>query len=93
MKNVIENDEDKLIHLKKKIENLDKSKQIELFNRLNKKNVLYSENRNGIFINMNEIPKEIIEEMIQFTNYLEHQDQFVEEQENEKRNIQLSLHK
>ena len=44
----------KIIVLRDKIQALDKFHQIEIFKILKTHNVNYTENRNGIFINMNE---------------------------------------
>lgn len=93
MKTISNVDEETLSNLKNKIERLDKSKHIELFGRLQKKNVMYTENRNGIFINMNDIPSEIVKDMIHYTEYLETQDDIMNSLEKKKHSIELTLNK
>lgn len=83
--------EDHIISLKNKIERLDRDKQVEIFNNLHKKNIIFSENRNGIFINMNEIPKPIIKELIVYIDYIEKQDALLKTIENEKNQIEQSF--
>ena len=58
-----------LISLKKKIENIDIRHHIEIFRIFQENNVSYSENRNGIFINMNNINTDIIAAMITAKNF------------------------
>jgi len=83
--------EDVIIRLKNKIEKLDKEKQIEMFNNLHKKNIVFSENRNGVFINMNEIPKSVVKELITYIDYIERQDALLNTIENEKMEIEQSF--
>lgn len=83
--------EDHIITLKNKIELLHRDKQIEIFNNLHKKNIIFSENRNGIFINMNEIPKSIIKELIIYIDYIEKQDDLLNTIEDEKNQIEQSF--
>lgn len=83
--------EDQIISLKDKIEKLDKEKQIEIFNNLHKKNIVFSENRNGIFINMNEIPKPVIKELILYIDYIDKQDALLYTIEKEKNQIEQAF--
>ena len=83
--------EDHIICLKDKIENLDKEKQIEIFNNLHKKNIVFSENRNGVFINMNEIPKTVIKELILYIDYIDKQDALLNTIEKEKNEIEQAF--
>ena len=53
----------KIIILRDKIQALDKFHQIEIFKILKTDNVNYTENRNGIFINMNELDNKIIKKI------------------------------
>ena len=48
---------DELITLRENIQNLSKFHQLEVFRILKKNNVEYTENRNGIFVNMNKIKR------------------------------------
>lgn len=83
--------EDQIISLKGKIEKLDKEKQVEIFNNLHKKNIVFSENRNGIFINMNEIPKTVIKELILYIDYIDKQDDLLSTIEQEKNQIEQAF--
>lgn len=83
--------EDVIIRLKNKIEKLDKEKQVEMFNNLHKKNIVFSENRNGVFINMNDIPKPVIKELITYIDYIEKQDALLKTIEKEKMEIEQSF--
>lgn len=83
--------EDHIICLKDKIENLDKEKQIEIFNNLHKKNIVFSENRNGVFINMNDIPKTVIKELILYIDYIDKQDALLTTIEKEKNEIEQAF--
>jgi hypothetical protein len=55
--------------LKKKIINLTKKEQIEVFKIIREKKENYSENRNGVFINMNNLDKEIIKKISFFVDF------------------------
>lgn len=64
-----------LINLKKKIENIDTRHHIEIFRIFQENNVSFSENRNGIFINMNNINNEIINKINKYLTYIKTQEQ------------------
>ena len=66
-------DED-LIKLQNIIENMEKTNQVKILHILNKKNVIINENKNGIHINLSEIQKPIIDELINFVNYINKQE-------------------
>ena len=83
--------EDVIIRLKNKIEKLDREKQVEMFNNLHKKNIVFSENRNGVFINMNEIPKSMVKELITYIDYIEKQDELLKTIEKEKMEIEQTF--
>ena len=55
------NDLNNLIQLKNQIENMDKIHHIKILNILKNNNIKYSENRNGIFVNMNSFDSNTIE--------------------------------
>ena len=63
-----------LINLKKNIENIDNSHHIEIFRIFQENNIRYSENRNGIFINMNNIPEEALLKINKFLTYIKTQE-------------------
>ena len=67
-----------LINLKKNIENIDQSHHIEIFRIFQENNINYSENRNGIFINMNNIPEEVLIKINKFLTYIKTQEQHLD---------------
>ena len=58
-----------LIDLKNKIENLEKHHQQDILKIIIKYNITFSENRNGIFLNMNQISEDGLSHI---RNYLDH---------------------
>ena len=77
--------------LKKNIENLTKPKHIEILKILSKHNVQYTENRNGIFFNLCDLLPNVIEELIQFTQYLDKQEEIINSVETKKNELQQML--
>ena len=61
---------DKLITLRVKIESLSKFHQLEILRILKDKNIKYTENRNGIFVNMKELDPDIIERLEEHLEYV-----------------------
>jgi hypothetical protein len=59
----------KIKHLKTKIEKLEKTEQYEIIKILNNNNYTYTQNNNGYFINMNNIPKKVITEINEFIEF------------------------
>jgi hypothetical protein len=55
--------------LKKKILNLTKKEHIEVFKIIKENKENYSENRNGVFINMNNLDTQIIEKVSNFVDF------------------------
>lgn len=60
---------EKLKLLKKEIESLQENEHLEILKIINKSSIKYSENKNGIFVNMNRLPDNIIEEIQSFLNF------------------------
>ena len=75
-KNEDEIDEvDKLNNLKVQIEKLEKSKQIEILRILvNSQKVSINENQYGIHINLTDLPKELIDEINLYIDYINQQE-------------------
>tara|TARA_B100000902_G_scaffold108017_1_gene109750 strand:- start:972 stop:1271 length:300 start_codon:yes stop_codon:yes gene_type:complete len=67
-----------LINLKKNIENIDQSHHIEIFRIFQENNISFSENRNGIFINMNNIPEDVLIKINKFLTYIKTQEQHLD---------------
>jgi hypothetical protein len=59
----------KIKHLKSKIENLEGTEQYEIIKILNNNNYTYTKNNNGYFINMNNIPEKVIDEINSFIDF------------------------
>lgn len=70
--------------IKNKIEKMDKTRHIDILKIFIKNNISYTENKNGIFINLSELDNTIIYKIYNYIQYLEIQDQVIEEFEKEK---------
>ena len=78
-------DEKKLKKLKKSIEKLKKHQQIKIMEIFIKKNIQFTENKNGIFINLNKIPIEILNDIKKYLEYINIQEESFEHLENKKK--------
>ena len=76
-----------LISLKNKIEKLEKTHHTKILQVLIKNNVKYSENRNGIFINMNSLNKETLDEINVTLDYISEQEKTINDIEKLKSNL------
>jgi len=83
----------KIIILRDKIQALDKFHQIEIFKILKTDNVNYTENRNGIFINMNELDNKIIKKIEKYLHYVSTQQNQLDVVEQQKEQYKLSFFK
>ena len=61
-----------LIEFKNQIENIDKFHHVKILYILKEYNIPFSENRNGIFVNITNLKKEVIVEIKKFLNILKH---------------------
>tara|TARA_B110000495_G_C22998894_1_gene589276 strand:- start:559 stop:870 length:312 start_codon:yes stop_codon:yes gene_type:complete len=68
------NDLNNLILLKNQIENIDKIHHIKILNILKNNNIKYSENRNGIFVNMTSFNSESIQSIKKILSYIKTQE-------------------
>jgi len=68
------NDLNNLILLKNQIENIDKIHHIKILNILKNNNIKFSENRNGIFVNMTSFNSETIENIKKLLSYIKTQE-------------------
>jgi hypothetical protein len=80
--------EQMLNKLKKDIESLDQQHQIKIMEIFIKKNICFTENKNGIFINLNKIPEPILCEMVQYLEYINLQEASFNKLEKEKENLE-----
>ena len=80
-------DTGKLIVLKELIENLDVFHHNKILKILVQNNIKYSENRNGIFVNMNSFNEKTIEEIEKTLKYIKNQEKSLQDIENIKDEI------
>lgn len=76
--------EQELVDLNNKIQSLDKNIHIEIFKIFHKHNVPYSENKNGIFINLSEVKEDVIDEVYKHLEYIQAQEKELNIIEKEK---------
>ena len=77
-----------IIDLKDKIEQMSKSRHVELARILvHEYKISYDENQNGIFVNMSELTPAIINKMCEFTRYIEQQESDFLQIETEKNGL------
>ena len=79
---------DKLKNLKNEIDNLDKIHHLKIFKILKDNDVKYSENRNGIFINMNSFNEKTIISIQNTLNYINEQEKQLKDIETIKTDLQ-----
>lgn len=79
-------------NIKSKIEKFTSDKHIEIFKIFKKHNVVYTENKNGIFINLNHVHDSVLQEIEQYIDYIQKQDNILLSVENEKNNLEQQLH-
>ena len=77
----------KLTNLKLEIENIDKIHHIKILQILIANNVKYSENRNGIFVNMNSFNEKTIGEIQTMLLYIKEQEKNLNDIENIKHEL------
>jgi hypothetical protein len=74
-----------LEELKTKLESLDHRRHVEILHILHKNNVMYTENNNGIFVNLNSMDKEIVYKLCRYVKHLEKQEKIIDCFEKEKK--------
>jgi len=65
---------DEIYEIKHFIEKLNKQRQIEVLKIFNENNIDISENKNGSFVNLTLIPKEILDKLNIYIKYIKDQD-------------------
>ena len=80
-----------LQEMKTIIESLDDTKHVEIFRILKKHKVNFSENKNGVFINLSEVSKRILDELVSYINYVKKQENFLNIHENQKKKFKEKL--
>lgn len=86
-------DINKLQNLKNKIESMDKCHQIEILKLLIQCSVIYSENNNGIFINLSDLSGDILHKLEKYIEFIGEQDNKLLDIEKEKDNIKNEFFK
>ena len=76
---------DILSNLRKEINKLVNTQHIEILRILTKHKIHYSENRNGIFVNMILLSDEVIDEMNSYIKYIKKQEKQLSKIEKEKK--------
>ena len=75
-KNILKSNNDNLILKKKKLieisKNLTKIEYFEIFNIITDDQCQYSENKNGIFINLSNVSEKTIDRIFEFINFVKH---------------------
>jgi|TARA_R110002074_G_scaffold197790_1_gene365252 hypothetical protein len=74
-----------LTALRDNIENLEKHQHLHIVKIIQKNNIDFTENRNGIFLNMKDLNKETIKEILQYLKYIAIQQQQLDTDENIKK--------
>ena len=80
-------DTGKLVVLKEQIENLDAFHHNKILKIMVKNNIKYSENRNGIFVNMNSFDNNTIKEIEESLLYIKNQEKNLQDIETIKEEI------
>jgi hypothetical protein len=77
-----------LENMKSRIEQMNKSHQIEILKILNKyPAVKLNENKSGIFVNLSFLPNDALDNMVQYLDYVKDQEQSLDTMENQKQNF------
>jgi hypothetical protein len=79
--------------LRNKIQELEKIHQLSILDLVTARSVPYTENSNGVFINMSTISAPVIEEILNYLKYVELQEDQLENDEVLKENYKKSLFK
>ena len=78
--------------LKERIETMEKYHQIEILRILNVfNNIKTNENNNGTFVNLSELPENVITELEKYTKYVDEQQIQLKIGENKKETIEQSF--
>lgn len=82
---------DRVKNLRNVIQSFSKEKQLDIFKLCKSKNIFYTENRNGVFINLSELEPQHITEIENFVKYINTQENEIQQIENEKDKISQLL--
>lgn len=87
------NNSQNLIYIRDTIQKMNKVHHIKFFEILKNNNIPYSENRNGIFFNMNLIDSKIVSQISDYINYVEKQEDNLKETEKLKNVLEKEFFK
>lgn len=76
---------EELTALRDKIEKLEKHQHLQIVKIIQNNNIDFTENRNGIFLNMKDLNKKTMKEIIQYLKYIEIQQKQLDTDENIKK--------
>lgn len=80
------------IALKDKIEKMTKYHQVEVLRIITSLSPnMANENKNGTFINLTELPDNVIEELYKYATYIEHQQKQLKDVENVKDELEIQF--
>jgi len=82
---------EKLNNLKNIVDNLDKTHHLKIFKVLKDNNVIFSENRNGIFTNMNSFDEKTIKDIEITLQYIKKQEKQLKDIETIKDDLKLDF--
>lgn len=81
-----------LLEIKNTIEKMDKYHHIEILKILNdEEDIVLNENNNGIFVNLTNMNKDIIQKLIKYIDYVNFQQENLEILEHKKDNIEQNF--
>ena len=83
----------RLINLRDKIQKLSKFHQLEIFRIFKTQEINFTENRNGIFVNMNDLDEITLRTIEEYLNYVSKQQQHLDSVEKKKAIIVKSFFK
>ena len=78
----------RLMKIRDKIEDLDKSHHPDILRILNNNNVIYTENRNGIFVNMTRLNEKTLQHIERVVTFIEEQKEHLDTTEQIKKEYQ-----
>lgn len=82
---------DRIKNLRNTIQSFSKEKQLDVFKLCKSKNIFYSENKNGIFINLTELDAKQLIELDKFVTYINAQEKEIQQMEHEKEKMSQLL--
>lgn len=77
-----------LLQLRNSIELLSKESQVEIFKIFKDNNVEFSENKNGVFINLSLVNKNVIDKLKNHMIYINKQEKIINDFESKKHNVE-----